>query len=289
LLLAAAASLAAGTARAGDQDYPVSYVERPLTLPKFTLAPSLELDIERIGFGAATASAGGVTVTTNAGALVVTGMQIGASFGITNDLEVGAIVLPILFSPAGGYGAPFLGEEGHYGEPTLYATYRFLHKEDFDLGVRLNIQIFVPEYGLGAGAIIEPSVPFLLHIGKRMRFDAEVGIPIIAGGGNGFTGATGATAGLDVPLRLAFDIIEPLHVGVNTGFVVDDFRAAGDSTRIPLGVFFGYAVGEKRPIVDIDPFFNFADFITPGGGPFGDKVNPGVFVTGVAARGYFYL
>ncbi len=275
----AAVSLAAGSARAGNQEYPVSYVERPLTLPKLTLAPQLELDVDRIPLSATVGTGGAVL---KASGTVAAGMQIGAAFGITNDLEVGAIVLPVMFTPVGGYGGPFVGEEGTVGEPTIYGTYRFLNREAFDLGVRLRVQFLVPISGSGAGAIIEPSVPFLLHIGKKLRFDAEVGLPIEAVSGH-------AGVGLDVPLRLAFDIIEPLHVGVSTGLVVDDFTDAGTTTRIPLGVFFGYAVGEKRPIVDIDPFFSFFQFITPGGGPLGDTVNPGLFVAGVSARGYFYF
>jgi hypothetical protein len=288
--LAASASLAAGTARAGDQEYPVSYVERPLTLPKLTLAPSLELDIDRLLITpSAGTGVGGLLVAISGG--LVSGMQIGAAFGITDDLEVGAIVLPILFTQGGGYGGQFVGEEGTFGEPTIYGTYRLLHREAFDLGARLSIQVLVPENGLGGGAIIEPSVPLLVHVGKRLRFDAEVGIPIIAGSKTGLTNGGSVTAGLDVPLRLAFDVIEPLHVGVSTGFAVDDFGQAADSTRIPLGVFFGYAVGEKRPIIDIDPFFSFYDFITPGGtATFGlDKVNPGIFVAGINARAYIYL
>jgi hypothetical protein len=41
--------------------------------------------------------------------------------------------------------------------------------------------------------------------------------------------------------------------------------------------------------VHVDPFFSFYDFVTPGGGLLGDKVNPGIFVAGVSARGYVYL
>jgi hypothetical protein len=285
----------AGTARAqahgeghGESEYPVSYVERPLTLPRLTLAPFGEIDITRIGVDT---TSGGVTIK---GEAVVAGMQIGAAFGITKDLEVGAVVLPIQFNNGAGYGGLFVGEEGTLAQPSVFATFRFLHQPIFDLGARLRVQFVVPrnDIGLGAGAIIEPSIPFLLHIGKIGRFDAEVGVPITVLSttvGIGPTTTTHVAAGIDVPLRLAFDIIEPLHVGVSTGVVVEDFGDAGVTTRIPLGIFMGYAVGEKRPIVDIDPFFSFFDFLTPGGGPFGDKVNPGIFVAGISVRGYVYF
>jgi hypothetical protein len=240
-----------------------------------TLAPQLEIDIDRIGIG-------------TLGDVVVAGMQIGASFGITKDLEVGAIVLPIQFNNGAGYGGAFVGEEAILANPMLFATYRFLHERNFDLGARLRMEFIVPRLGLGAGAIIEPSVPFLLHIGERMRFDAEVGIPI-AVAPDETTGKSHAAIGLDVPLRLSFDIIEPLHVGVSTGVRVEDFGHPKESAVVPLGIFMGYAIGEKKPIVDIDPFFSFFEFITPGGGIGGDKVNPGIFVAGVSARGYIYF
>lgn len=301
-VIMAAVSLAAGSARAQhgapgapaahgehggeESEYPVSYVERPLTLPKFTLAPFGELDIVRIGVGEGA----------NSAAAVVAGMQIGASFGITKNIEVGAVVLPIQFNNGAGYGGLFVGEEGTLAQPSIYGTFRFLHTGVFEMGARLRLQFIVPhaEFGLGAGAIITPSVPMLVHIGKVGRLDAEVAIPIRAIGVSEGTGAfststTQVRAGLDIPLRLAFDIIEPLHVGVSTGVSIEDFGEASASTRIPLGVFFGYAVGHGKPIVDIDPFFSFFQFITPGGGIFGDKVNPGIFVAGVSARGYIYF
>jgi hypothetical protein len=281
-LLIAAASLTVRAARAGDQEYPVSFVERPLTLPKFTLAPSLELDVTHVGV----AGPGG-------GSLTSAGMQIGATFGITDNIEVGTILVPVQFNNGAGFGAVpvvgFVGEEGTPGYLSFYGTFRFLHTEMLDLGARLRVEIVTNSV---TGAVIEPSVPLLLHIGKIGRLDAELGIPITVlstSASFGVVGGTQVAAGLDVPIKLAFDIIEPLHVGVSTGVKVDDFSQAGASTAIPLGVFMGYAIGEKRPLIDIDPFFNFYQFITPGDGLFDHKVNPGVFVVGVSARGYVYF
>lgn len=285
-----ALSLTTGAARAAEPEYPVSYVERPLTLPKSTLAPQLELDLDNLPVSVATANG---VVTSN---VVVAGMQLGASFGITPDLEVGAVVLPVQFNDGAGYGGVFVGEEGTPGDPMLVGTFRFLHRPLFDLGARLRILIAPPRGGVDAGALVEPSVPLLLHLGTRARIDAEVGLPLAIHGGttttvNGVTTTTGssATLGLDVPVRLAVDILEPLHVGVSTGVRIDDFGDGGGTTFVPLGVFAGYAIGEGRPILDVDPFFSFYDFFTPGGGPFGDKFNPSVIVFGVSARGYFYF
>src|SRR5262245_9499704 len=61
---------------------PVAYVERPLTLPKMTLSPELDLAIEHIdvGLGRATAFL----------------VELGAAFGITDDFTVEAHPLGIV-------------------------------------------------------------------------------------------------------------------------------------------------------------------------------------------------
>jgi hypothetical protein len=285
-LILATIALASGAAFADEpkhkepkggeaSDYPVSYVERPLTLPRFALAPELELDVTRTTI---VITVGGPT-TIEMGA----GMALAATFGITSDFEVGAVVAPIEFAPTAAY-----------GDPQIFATYRFLHQKDFDLGARLRTTLITPHEGEAAGVVITPSVPFLLHIGKIARFDAEVGVPIVIYGsttlGPGFTMASHVAVGLDVPLALAFDIIEPLHVGVSTGVGIGDLGHPKETTVIPLGIFLGYAIGHGRPILDIDPFFTFVDFITPGGElGSGDRINPGIFVGGVSLRGYIYL
>jgi hypothetical protein len=298
ILVAASASLAAPAAHAQhaahgeESEFPVSFVERPLTLPRFTLAPFGEFDVTRLGT-TTTAAGGGLSSD-----VVLVGIQLGASFGITDNIEVGAVLLPIQFNNGAGYGGYFLGEEGALAQPSVFATFRFFHQQPIEIGARLLVQFLVPRSGLGAGALIEPSLPLLVHIGKIGRFDAEVGVPIrVVGGTTVGTVTTGTTAevGLDVPLRLAFDIIEPLHIGLNTGLVIEDFGHAADTTAIPLGIFMGYAVGQKKPLVDIDPFFSWFQFLTPGAtaDPLipgsGDKVRPGHFVVGVNARGYIYF
>jgi hypothetical protein len=295
ILVLVAASIAAHAAHAEEpahaegSEFPVSYVERPLTLPRFTLAPFGELDIDR--FGTTGSATGGLSTS-----VVLAGMMLGASFGITKDAEIGAILIPVQFNESAGFGGLFYGDERIQAQPSVFATYRFLNREPVELGARLLVQFLVPRTGLGAGVRIEPSVPLLVHIGKIGRFDAEVGVPITVEGSrteitNGVSTAVAsqAYAGIDVPVRIAFDIIEPLHIGLNTGLVIEDFGHAGETTAIPLGLFTGYAVGQKKPIVDIDAFFSWFDFITPGGGPFGDKVNPGLFVVGLKATGYVYF
>jgi hypothetical protein len=267
LALGAALTLSATSARAqhhgGGEEYPLSYVERPLTLPKFVLAPEGVLFIDNGAF---------------TGLGVGAGIELGASFGITNDFEVNATVAPIRFAPRGA---------GAYGEPILGATYRFL-RGSVEVGGRLQVTFLHEAY---AGALLIPSVPILAHIGKVARLDLDPGLIITAAGacaGGGCTGG-GAGFGVQVPVRFALDITEPFHIGANSGIVIRNFanHQAESTFAIPLGIFAGYAVGQKKPIVDIDGFFGWDKFATPADPT--DRVRASEIRAGVAVKGYIYL
>jgi hypothetical protein len=270
--LGAVVALTAGSALAAghkhheeeESEYPVSYVERPLVIPRMTLAPQLSIDVTHVtGLGS-----------------IEAGMALGAAFGVTKDLELGAVVLPLTFSPSFAY-----------GNLELFGTYRFVHNHQLDVGGRLRVAVLTPRLGIRAGSVIEPSVPLLLHIGKSARLDAELGVPISLNGvtGEGATLAQSTFVGLDVPVAFSVDIIEPLHVGVRSGVQIFDLGHPKAAATIPLGFFAGYAVGGKKPVVDIDPFFTWTSFLTPGGGAGNEKINPGNWTVGLEVRAYIYL
>jgi hypothetical protein len=244
-----------------ESEYPLSYTERPLTLSKMTLAPELVFNVGHLG---------GTTF----------GMEIGAAFGITKDFEIGAVVLPMDFAPS----------PVRYGAPQIFATYRFFHSPTVEIGGRLRAAIY--HEGV-TGAAITPSVPFLFHLGKIARLDLEPGVVISANrvpvGSTGTLTGGSTYVGLSVPVQFAIDIIEPLHVGVNTGIIAGDFGHFGDSVTVPLGFFAGYAIGGKKPVVDIDPFFRWDAFLMPGVGAGVDKVNAGIWNVGLNIRAYIYL
>jgi hypothetical protein len=248
----------------GGKRLPLSYTERPLTLPKMILAPELALAVSReLGTGD-----------------VGFGMEVAARFGIIDDFEVNAVVAPVEFAPHVAYTGPKFG-----------ATFRFL-KDEFEMGARLNVTIIThgsladakPNLLAEGGVIFEPGVPMLLHIGKVARLDTGVYVPIQASSSD----SGGGGAGLRIPVAFAYDIIEPLHVGANTAFGILNFKDPGKSIYIPLGLFAGYAIAtEKGPLLDIDPFFRWPYFATPGSST--DKVNAGVFEAGLAVGLYLYL
>jgi hypothetical protein len=261
----------AGTARAegeekGGEKMPLPLAERPLTLPKMTLAPEL-------GFGVSHFNFDGFNLGTTVG------VDIGAHFGILDDLEVGAVVLPVKLSPDFGY-----------ENPQLEATFRFV-KGKIELGARVRT-LFVTEKSVG-GVVVEAGVPVLIHVSEAARIDTGAFALMSFGSGVSFGGEFkgGKTAGaLRIPFQFIYDVIPPLHVGVQTGFAIADLSDAGHKIYVPLGVVAGYAIGnEKGPLVDIDPYFTFPYFATPGVPSPGDKINAGAFQTGLAATVFLYL
>jgi hypothetical protein len=290
-----------GEHEAKEGRLPVSYTERPLTLPRLILNPELELALDRIDLG-------------NAGVGTFFGLGISARFGILDDLEAYALVLPLELGPFGAADVPGQSK-AHYANPKLGATYRFLRGR-FELGATLGLTIVHQAYDEPTaapvpadtnGVILEPGAVFKLHIIKEASLEGGLYLPIELGGGAcplpavppAPCGVDTIGAGLRIPLAFAYDIVEPFHIGVRTGVGLSSFAAplngtVGENLYIPLGIFAGYAVaGKNGPIVDIDPFFTWPALFTPSAESHGlvaaNKVHPGDFSVGVSVGGFFYF
>jgi hypothetical protein len=263
-MIAGASSARAEEPPKAGEKMPLPFAQRPLTLPAMTLAPEL-------GFGVTHLSIQGVDFGNSVG------MDIGAHFGITDDFEVGATVLPIQLSP-----------DFSYENPTVEATYRFL-KGSVEMGARLRALFSFKRGESGVG--LQPGVVMLAHLGEAARLDVGAYVQLAFGPANGLIGGGGkTTVGLNVPVQFIYDVIPELHVGATTGIGIFDFSQAGDSFYIPLGFVAGYAIGnEKGPLVDIDPYFRFPYFAVPGTGSGQDKIFSGIWQTGLAATVYLYL
>jgi hypothetical protein len=252
----------AGEAKGEEGRLPLSYTERPLTLPRLVLNPAAEFNVTKEDD-------------------TFVNLAITAAFGITDDLQVQADVAPLQLSPTAKYG------QTEWPGPSVGVKYRFL-RGSFELGVRADVILVT--YSPLSGAIFHPEIPARLHIGKSVRIDAAPSAYIrFISDGSGRP--TNTTVGLYVPVAAAFDIIEPLHVGLDTGIWIGDMKTVGDTFAIPLGIFAGYAIGGKDgPILDIDPFFRWPTFATPAlSDPNADKLNPGHYQVGLEVGGFFYL
>ncbi len=253
-------------ARAGEDDlddYPLTYATRPMTMYNQLLSPYVSADISRLVADPNVSSASkelGTNLT----------IQAGAKYGITKSLEVEAALAQIQILP-----------KVAYGNPTLGATFRLL-ASTIEIGVRARIAIVTSAES--AGIILEPSVPMLVHIGKSMRLDFSLGLPVTVARG------VPATVGLNLPVALALNLVDTLHVGVQSNVYISDFSELSGSLTVPLGFFAGFSIGTDAPILEIGPSFVWPEFAQPATtDPAAKGIHTDIFTAGLAVRGYVFF
>lgn len=142
-------------------------------------------------------------------------LNAGLTFGITENLDVGVLALPLMLSP-----------DTHYGDPILHGTYRFTRGEleagmflAFDLPVndKLDITGGIPLI-LHAGNSARVDLAALLHV----RFDDESPVDLM------------------FPIEIAFAATHRMFIGPESGIMVANF----DRVLVPLGFFVGYTLGQ---------------------------------------------
>ncbi|MEZ4310144.1 MAG: hypothetical protein R3F14_19050 [Polyangiaceae bacterium] len=214
MLLAAAPALAQD---GGAQQYPVAYVDRPLTLPSLGVSPDVTFDATQI---VQDPNAAERTLQTN---LAFAG---GLTFGILDDLEVRASIGTIRFVP-----------EFQYLEPKLGLTFRFVGAESFNMGIRAETTaLTLPGE---AGIRVEASLPFLVRLGSSARIDLAPGAPVT------FQEKKAVTVGLNVPVAFAFQVVEVLHIGARTSATILDFSDPGQNLVILSGSSWGCRSGRS--------------------------------------------
>jgi hypothetical protein len=261
----------------GEGRLPVAEAERPLTLPRFILNPEGDFALVRVGGGPVALGA------PPAPSQLYANLSVAIGFGITDDLTVRALVLPLQLAGPAGTGFHYGELEGDPG-PSIGASYRFVRGQ---VEVAASLDVGIVTQQAVSGATLDPGIPVRIHANKSLRIDTGAYVPI-ATITPSVRGAKSTTAaGLTIPVSVLYDITEPIHVGVATGFGVGDFNDAGDTSYIPLGFFCGYAVaGKNGPILDIDPSFTFPTLITPGAAKATDTAD---YVFGLTVGGFFYL
>jgi|GEM_PF-1135513 len=223
-------------AQAPAADLPLPYAQRPLTLPKMNLRVDVNLAV-------ATASWGGISATSM-------GLGTGVGFGITDDIEVGGIVLPLVFEIEPGNDVLF-------GDPTIYGSFRLL-SGNFELGayVRLSVPVNTDVLEINGG------VPMLIRLSDSTRLDTGIFFPVSVFTGSDILGVSpDPTVALHLPLAFTVNIMDPLFVGLATGFQIGDLANAGDTISVPLGFNVGYSIGSERPIADLRLELLFPHFL----------------------------
>ncbi len=262
---------------------PVAAAQRPITPPSLVFNPSLTFAVRH---------------QVPQGSFI--DLDVGASLGVTDNVSVRALVLPLQLSAPIGAGRRFqYGQTQGIRGPSIGATYRFV-RGVIEIGASLDLRIFTIE-NLSGGAII-PSIPVRLHASDVVAIDFEPSVnitratttvkqPVFAAIGSAVVGSIPETVPanavrVQLPTSVLYNMSEPVHVGVNSGLTIFDVSDAKNSTGVPAGVFLGYAVaGSSGPILDVDPFFEFPYLLLPGR----TKVwNAEQYFVGVRVTGHLY-
>lgn len=272
LLLASSTGLA--------DDLPVPYTSRPLTLPARMISPAFSASLLHVeGFG-------------NFGADNRVGLNLGASYGITDNLTVHAtpLTMSIVTSTRANE-----ADAVYYGTLRVGGIFRFLHTEDVDIGVQLELG--------GAGKFLAffatAGIPVLFRVGHVVRIDTglmfTMSFPTTSSGrlDGALAGVSsdisGTTTQAGVPISLAIQPIDPIFFGLRTGFGIGSFRGnVANTVFVPLGAFFGGTIASSgnRPIVDVTGSFSFPVFLL---GNVAELPVTQAWVVGLDARFYFQL
>lgn len=237
---------------------PLRYVERPLTLPQGTLSPQLGLGDAHFELSLFTS-----TLAVNAIAT-----DLGAAYGVTDDLTVDLTPLTMLFVRTDAKSTN--QTKVYYGTFRLGGTYRFLHTDGADVGARF-------EFGAtGASDTIHMTagVPVVLRLASAVRVDTGFAftaiLPTKGGQADAAIASVGATLPVPtavsgdagIPVQATVQIVDAFYAGLDTGFGVASFRNdVGRSCFMPLGFRAGYTIGGDHPVADVAAGFHFPFFL----------------------------
>ncbi len=253
LLLAATSLLATplvAQAETGPDGLPLVFSQRPLTLSKDTLAIDAAFQVLQFP----SVSFGGITVDVDP----VISLVAGASYGIDQDFEVGATVLPLVLSP-----------EADYGNPSLYGMYRFA-KGSFQAAALLQAVLPVQD---GSDFTLGLGVPLRLAINDASRLDIRPGVGLVFG--------DSTVANLSIPVEFSVNFNRPFFFMVRTGLTVPDMEF--DFAAIPLGFGAGYTLGSgDTPVADLQLNFDMPSFLNPNSD--GDAIVADLWTLTVGAR-----
>lgn len=218
---------------------PTNHVLRPITLPRLHLRGTAGFWIGH--------DLGGDDVWA--------GMDLGAGFGITDDLEVGIAsdrhgnnvrvnrgLIPLRFN----------GRGRKFGDMDLYGRFRFLDMDAFELAGEAVFEIPTnTDFAFSLG------LPFRLRAGSFFALDGSLVarfpfVEVIEDGPGGTRRETDLQPEFNVVLSPRIAPIDPLYVAINTGFFTS-FR--GDGVRvltIPFGLEAGYTFDVS--VVKIEAF-----------------------------------
>jgi len=253
------------------------FVERSLVLPEMWVRGQLDASFTHIESGSFASNGGWI--------------DIGGAFGILDDLEVEAALISmateeVSLSPIGSY----ITDGADWGMSRLGVTFRFLATDVVEMGARFRFLIDnAATIGFNGG------LPIMLHAGGVFRLDTGLGfigrVPTNTGNPSfGLvdvnTNPSAPEAG--IPLRMAFQAIDELWFGLNTGFGVGDV-ADEETIFLPLGATVGGTIPIDPVVLDVSGSFNFPTLFMPAAGFDDAKILSELWQVGLSAKAHFGL
>ncbi len=258
------------------QGYPVTFSQRPLTLPAMTLRGDLGFQILHLDLGLL-------------GDDTVTSLGAGVGFGILDDLEVGLGASPIAATlPSYATALSVRGLSGvlspdyarGFNQPQLYGRYRFVSTETVEVGAELGFIFPANDADFGMNL----AVPARFRFGDNFALDAGLGF--FTSFGEDAMGDRDPDFWLTLNLAPRF-AMEMFYVGLDTGFVMP-LGEDPDFTIIPLTFEAGATLGiTETMVLDLFAHGGLPYFIVPGSD--GDKAITEIWTLGFGARIYIGL
>jgi hypothetical protein len=208
-----------GRAEAQVFAYPTRYVQRPLTLG----SGMLRFD-------------GNAIFRHRAGPADETfGIEGGLGIGLTRDLELGALFLPLQLAPS-----------VDYQRPSVYLMGR-LARGTAEVGVRGSITIPTNDAEF---VTLEAGLPVLIHFGQVARLDFGAFLQLET--------SNPLAWWVRFPLALSFNVTPRLALGPYAGFRI---RLDDRGNEIPVGFMLSYTIGggNGHPVGDVGGQFQFDD------------------------------
>ncbi|MEM7448052.1 MAG: hypothetical protein AAF355_07420 [Myxococcota bacterium] len=221
----------------GSREQPVRYAERHLTLPQRTL----RIDYAPIDF--AQADVGYLNHTRGLriqrfedrsgppGARTddtAAWTSLGVSYGVFDEFEAGALLLPVLLAP-----------DTDFGDMQLYGRYRVLEEGDTELAIHFAMQLPTQtDFGFEVGA------PLQVRISPMLRVDAGAELEFV------FFDDT--LVNLNLPIAMPISLSEHGFIGPRSALLFVDF----DDAVLALGGFGGYTIADgDKTIGDVMTHF----------------------------------
>jgi len=239
-------------------------VERHITLPYMTLGPDFGVSVFGVG--------------KNDPQVWLTS---GIEWGITDRIEVELTANSFRFSP-----------DAAYAEPSFGATFLFL-KTAVEMAGRARFFVPIDSANMDNGIpLLGLSLPVWFHLGKIVRLETGATVSLNFQNGD----VRGGLAELDpspiledpgIPVKFVFQPLQPLFLGVSTGLEIGDFKAAAETTYIPIGAQIGITTeSNNQPSADFGVRFDLPHFIAPS---LEDKIREDTYQVAGWLRWYYYL